>query len=348
MVLSYYFYKYPYKLLWHINRFFNEGEVIFYCADPLDYDMFAPINKYLRNVVIVAKNSKSRKYLRNKGIAYSRMPVFPKIVIMARHAHYKFPVKEIIKIGFDHGLYQFKRWTSPKNYNAFDVYFVSSNEQVKTAQKMDIHTTVAIGYPKLDNAFNGYFDKNFLDHLRKKNNIDPNKKTIIFTSTWDIGGLSALSKWIDNVETLIKQFNILLTVHTWTTPKLISKLKSIKGATYLEEYDVTPYLMISDIFVGDYNSLIGEFCSLDKPIITFKVQPSERSIPEVHSLIKNISIQIDDFNEIHAAIEKSLKNPNKKSEERKKANKILFDNLDGQAGKRAADEINKYLQTKLK
>lgn len=347
MVLSYYLYKCPYKILWYINSFFKEGEVFFYCADPLDYEMFEPINKYLQNVIIVAKNSKSRKYLKNKGISFKRMPVFPRAVIMARHEHYKFPVDKIIKIGFDHGLYQFKRWTSPKNYNSFDIYFVSSNEQVKTAQKMNIRTTIAIGYPKLDNAFNGQFDNNYLDKLKRKMNLNPEKKTIIFTSTWDVSGLSALHKWIDHVVTLTEQFNILLTVHTWTSPKYIKKLKSIDGAVYLDEYDVTPYLMIADVFIGDYNSLIGEFCAFDKPIITFKVPESNRSIPEVHNLIKSISIQIENFDELNYAIKRCLNNPGEKAEERKKANKILFDNLDGLAGKRAADEITNYINSSI-
>ncbi len=83
------------------------------------------------------------------------MPSFPNIVIMARQTPYKFPVNKIVKIGFDHGLYQFKRWTSPKNYNGFDVYFVSSSDQVRIANSMGINTVKAIGYPKLDKAFNG-------------------------------------------------------------------------------------------------------------------------------------------------------------------------------------------------
>jgi len=347
MVLSYFIYKYPYKLLWYFLRLFREGKVIFYCADPLDYEMFIPIVKYLPEVTIVAKNSKTKIYLRNKGKSFNSMPAFPKIVIMARHAHYKFPVKKIIKIGFDHGLYQFKRWTAVKNYNGFNIYFVSSSEQVITAEKLGITSTKAIGYPKLDNAFNGTYNEIFLKKLISDKNIDPEKKTIIFTSTWAVDDLSALNKWIDDVEVLTEKYNILLTVHTWTTPKLVKKLKSIKGAIYLDEFDITPFLMIADVFVGDYNSLIGEYCALDKPIITFKVPESNRSIPEVHQLIRSISIQITSFQEIQDAIKRCLENPKEKSEERKKVNDILFYKLDGKAGKRAADEINKYISNHI-
>lgn len=343
MVFSYYIYKYPYKILWYIKKYFGLKSLIFYCADPLDYEMFIPIEKYLSKIEIVAKNKKTRLYLNSKGINFISMPVFPKAVIMARHEHYKFPVNQIVKIGFDHGLYQFKRWTSPKNYNGFDIYFVSSTKQVETAKKMGITSTIAIGYPKLDNAFNGIYNEHYLKKIKENLNLDPNKKTIIFTSTWDVDGLSALNKWIDKVQLLTKDYNILLTVHTWTSNRNKAKLRSVKHAVFLEDYDVTPYLMISDIFVGDYNSLMGEFCAFDKPIITFEVSDSRRAISEVKELIKKISIQIKDFDEIYSAIERSINYPNEKSAERQNANSILFYKLDGKAGKRAADIIKQNL-----
>jgi len=343
MVLSYYLYKYPYKIAWFAKRLFGLEQLAFYCADPLDYEMFLPIAKYLPHITIIAKNKKTKDYLDEKGVVYKTMPVFPKVVIMGRHEPYKFPVKNIVKIGFDHGLYQFKRWTSPKNYNDFNVYFVSSEKQVQNAKKMGINSTEAIGYPKLDNAFNGTYDNSYLDNLKRKIKIDNTKKTIIFTSTWDVDGLSALDKWIDRVQELTKEYNILLTVHTWTDLKKIEKLRKIKDAHYIQDFDVTPYLMISDIFVGDYNSLIGEYCALNKPIITFRVPDSKREIPEIKSLIQSISLQIDEFDEIHSVIKRSLENPREKEAERKAANEIFYLALDGKAGERAAKIIRRYL-----
>ncbi|MBI9072010.1 MAG: CDP-glycerol glycerophosphotransferase family protein [Melioribacteraceae bacterium] len=304
--------------------------------------MYLHIGKYLPDVKIIAKNSKTRKYFDNKGIDFLRMPSFPKLVIMGRQTPYKFPVEEIIKIGFDHGLYQFKRWTSPKNYNGFDIYFVSSNNQVETAKSMGINSTYAVGYPKLDNAFNGFYDEKFLNNIKDKKNLDSNKKTIIFTATWDVAGLSAIDKWIDRIEELNNKYNILVTVHTWTKEVHKEKLRSSNKIVFIEEFDPTPYLMLADVFVGDYSSIIGDFCSLNKPIITFRVPKSDRTINEIDELIKSISVQVDNFDELKNAIDISLENPGNKSEERKKANRILFYKLDGKAGERAAEQIKKY------
>lgn len=348
MTPAYYIYKYPYRLAWHIVKLLKKRkELVFYCADPLDYEMFIPINRHLPKVEIVAKNKKTRDYLKQKGIKYLRMPVFPKAVIMARHAPYKFPVKQISKIGFDHGLYQFKRWTAPENYNCFNIYFVSSPEQVKTAKSLGITTTEAIGYPKLDNAFNSIYNETYLNKIKNKLKLDEEKKTIIFTSTWNVDGLSALDRWIDKVGELKEKYNVLITVHTWTEKWKIEKLKSIQGIIFLNQFDVTPYIMISDLFVGDYNSLIGEACALDKPIITFRVPESNRSIKEVRDMISRISIQIDEFDEINGAIEQCLNNPSMKSIERENANIIMYLALDGNAGKRAADAIINILNKKF-
>lgn len=343
MTLSYYLYKYPFKLAWHIKNVIKKINLpVFYCADPLDYEMFKHTGKYLPELKIVAKNSKTRKFLASKGIRYLRMPVFPSIVIMGRHSPYKFPVDKIVKIGFDHGLYQFKRWTSPDNYNGFNIYFVSSTKQVEIAKKKGIKSTFAVGYPKLDNAFNGTYDEKYLDEIKNKIKFDNNKKTIIFTTTWDVAGLSAIGRWIDKIELIKNNFNILVSVHTWTKEKYKEKLRSINGINFIEEFDVTPYLMIADFFVGDYSSIIGEFCAFNKPIITFKVPKSDRTIDEIDELIKSISIQIDSFSQLIPAINYYEENPKYKSENRITANKILFLRLDGKAGERMAEEIRRY------
>ena len=344
MTPAYYIYKYPYKLGWYLAKLLKKNnELVFYCADPLDYEMFIPIKKHLPEIEIVAKNRKTRDYLTTHGIEFLRMPTFPKAVIMARHAPYKFPVKQIIKIGFDHGLYQFKRWTAPENYNRFDRYFVSSSEQVNTAKTLGITTTKAIGYPKLDNAFNGTYNENYLNKIKDDLKLDKNKPTIIFTSTWNVDGLSALDKWIDNVGELAEKYNVLVTVHTWTEKRKIEKLKATKNIFFLDKFDVTTYLMIADVFIGDYNSLIGEACGLDKPIITFRVPESKRSIQEITEMIEDISIRINEFDELGAAIEQSLDNPYELKSARENANKIMFLGLDGNAGKRAAEETMKLL-----
>ena len=95
--------------------------------------------------------------------------------------------------------------------------------------------------------------------------------------------------------------------------------------------------------VSDTSSIIAEFCALNKPIITFKVGKTKRSLIEINQLLKKISIQINDISLLKKAIEESLTEPDKKNVERQRANKIMFDKLDGRAGKKAAEIIRKKL-----
>lgn len=334
-----------YKPVWAILQGLHKtDDIVFYAADPLDYEMFLPIQKHLdASITFVARNAKTRAYFQNGKIPFKNYPVFPKMVIMGRHAAFKFPASKIIKIGFDHGLYQFKRWTKAKYYNQFDVYFVSSESQVENAKKHGITSVQAIGYPKLDKAFDGAISEHDLRSLRSKMHLDAKKKTVIFTSTWDIGGLSALTKWADRVHELVGKYNVLLTAHPWTKKTLLQKLINVPGAIFLPEADVTQYLMLADVFVGDYNSLIGEFCALDKPIITFKTPESKRSVVEVRQMLAEISEQVETFDEIPLAIQRCLAFPDEKSEARRQANQLLFLALDGNAGKRAAEAIEQMI-----
>ena len=49
MVPAYYLIKAPYTLAWHIKHWLGKTEgVVLYCANTLDYQIFAPIQKYLK------------------------------------------------------------------------------------------------------------------------------------------------------------------------------------------------------------------------------------------------------------------------------------------------------------
>jgi hypothetical protein len=64
-----------------------------------------------------------------------------------------------------------------------------------------------------------------------------------------------------------------------------------------------------------------------------------KTIPHVREIIASISIQIDDFDEVEQAIERSLANPNEFAEARAKANGLIHHKLDGNASKRAVEII---------
>lgn len=340
MVLSYYIIKHPYTLWWRIKRLLGKTEgVVLYCANTLDYEIFAPVQKYLKPLPVVAKDKKAQQALRAIGVESTRLPSFPDGVIMCRQAAYRFPAAGIKKIGMRHGAYHFKPFANAAGYNQLDRFFMTSSTEVKQAQDAGIRSGVAIGYPKLDQAFDGTYSEQYLSGLRSTLGLDPNKKTILFTATWDKSGLSAISQWADKLAPLRKHYNVLVTVHPWTAKEHIDTIRNTPGVIYLGSRDIIPHIMIADVCIGDASSILAECCALDKPMITFRMPEGKRTVPHVHEMIRDFSLQISDVSELDGAIKQCLADPAAKQKQRAEANRIMFDELDGRAGERAAAEI---------
>ena len=339
MVFSYYLWKIPYSIIWEIKNLIKKNEdIVFYCADELDWIVFRNVYKHLNNVSIVSKNRKVQLDLQKLGIKSSLMPAFPKTVIMARNALHKFPYKKIKTIGMRHGPYHFKKMISKKKYNAFNMFFFTSCKELEIAKKLGITSGAIGGFPKLDGAFNDSIHNSDLEKLRKNIGINPNKQTILFTATWERSGMSAIHKWVNKIDFLSDDYNILVTLHPFIKNKY-----EFQKCHLINNKDILPYLKLSDIIIGDTSSILAEACALNKPIITFKIDNANRLSNEIKKLISEISIQIDDFSELKTAISNLLLNPHCLQQFQEKWNTIMFNKLDGKHGEITAELINRNL-----
>lgn len=230
--------------------------IAFYCSEPVDCLILANLIPFLPHAVVIAKNHRTKSYLKSRGIQYCSMPYFPDVVIMCRHAAHKFPSKGIVKFGFRHGVYHFKKFTKAVNYNAFDLYFVTSDDEEKHARALGINNVKAIGFPKLDAYGNGKYAIEYLNGLKKTCDINPAKITLIFTATWEKSGMSAIRKWYNRLDQLTDKYNILVTVHPWTSNKIIKSIQNTPGVYFIDEPDVMPYMLLSDVLIGDTSSII--------------------------------------------------------------------------------------------
>ncbi len=310
-----------------------------YCANTLDYQIFSEVQKHLPPLKILAKDKKAQQELLAIGVKSKVYPAFPKAVIMCRQAGYKFPVSSMIKIGMRHGAYTFKPFANSKGYNLLDYFYMTSSTEVKRAEKVGIKCGLAIGFPKLDPAFNGEQSTEYTEKLKTTIGINKNKKTLLFTATWNDSGVAAVDVWFDKLDAYTDEFNVLVTVHPWTDPKIKQTIQNTPNVYFIDSADVVPFIQISDVCIGDTSSILAECCALDKAIITFKVDDGKRTVKEVKQMIADFSIQIDTAEELMAAIRVSLETPKQKEKQRARANKIMFDELDGKAGFRAAEHI---------
>jgi CDP-glycerol glycerophosphotransferase (TagB/SpsB family) len=268
-----------------------------------------------------------------------RLPVFPDTVIMFRNMAWKFPCRRIIRIGFEHGAYNFKKHSKAQYYNMFNVYFMTSQYDVERVRSKGVKTCVAVGFPKIDTVFDGTITQEYLDQLVMKLGFSKDKKTLLFSSTWDGSGMSAIDKWYDKLDLLKDKYNLMVTVHEWMSDKYKKALQDNPNVYFIKEWNITEYIMLADVCINDYSSLIAEFCLLNKPVITFKFRENERTLPDVIKLIEKVSFRIDSFEELEPAICMLIDNPDMLAKERQEVIKVFFDTPDGLAGQRAAEKI---------
>lgn len=344
MRIAFYLTYIPYIIIWYINSLINKKlPMVFYCHDLIDWYAFQPVYKYLPEVVIVSDKNHIINYLRDKSINVKRTPSFPGVVIMCRNYLYKFPCKKIKKIGVRNSPYQFKRLINHKKYNDFDLYLFTSKNDASEAMRHGITIGKAVGYPKLDPAFDGTYNDKYLSKIRHIINLDIDKTTVLFTTTWYKSDMSAVFFWCKKLGELVKFYNVLVSVHPWMDKKFIRKIKQVEGVIFLNHENIIPYIMISDLCISDTSSAIAECCALDKPIITFKVRQVTGTNMETEKIVENISYRINHFPQIIIAVEYCVNNKSELSKERQSANSIFFDKLDGDASMRAAREIKKFV-----
>ena len=345
MVASYYLIKPLYSIAWHVvNLFRRQKLTVLYCDDAFDVTLFKNIQKHLPPIPIIAKNKTVVAELAKKGYTcVGTLPCFPSGVIMFRNMAWKFPCNSIIKVGLEHGAYNFKKFSKASYYNMFNVFLMTSSHDVERIVKIGVKNVKAIGYPKIDDVFDGSLSDNSLSALKASLHLDSNKKTILFSATWDGSGMSAVDKWYNRLGEIAQRYNVLVTVHPWVSNQYKDHLQSLDFCYFVNDDEILRYIMISDVCIGDTNSLIAEFCLLNKPIITFRVLPTPRTLPDIIAMIDRISIRINTFDEIFSVLEAIDAESEDQKKARSQAVDLFFDTPDGNAGRRAAEVIKEVM-----
>ncbi|MBK8945506.1 MAG: CDP-glycerol glycerophosphotransferase family protein [Ignavibacteriae bacterium] len=347
MVFSEIFLKIPYTIAWHLtNSRNNPFPIVFYCSDFIDYEIFEPLLNYFPEVSIASKNRNVQEKLFEHGVSSILWPVYPEVVIMARHSLHMFPVKNIIKIGLRHGAYNFKNFIGKEKYNKFDLYFFTSQTELIEAKEMGIKNGEIGGFPKIDILHNDSITKEELEKLKSKFNFNNNKPIILFSATWNKSKLSAIEKWYDKLNLLTNNYNILVTVHSFTEKKIVEKIKSTPKIYFIEDEKTAPYLLLADVLIGDSSSIIAEYCTLDKPIITFRIDEKERLTNKIVTMLNEISFRVNSFEELSEILPNVLLNSNLHSEKRKYYSNIMINKFDGNSAKIMAEKIKVFLEQK--
>ena len=345
MIFSTIFTKIPYSIgWWFSNKLSHNKGIALYCGDPIDWYVMRFLYDRIPNLKVIAKNNRVKDQLKEQGVDPCSGWIFPRVVIMTRHAFHKFPCSKILKIGMRHGPYHFKSMIDVEKYNLFDLYLFTSDHELEQAEKTGIKCGAVGGFPKLDPAFDGSITESDTTKLRKRLKFDE-RPVILFTATWKSSGLSAVDKWFDRLGELVEDYNILVTLHPWIGSSIGKKIDKIAGVHLIRSYDLLPYLLLADLMVGDTSSILAEFSALKKPIVTFKISIGKRLDKELSEIISKISRQIEEFDDLKTAIQDLLANRSLLSEEQEKANRRMFRKLDGRHAENSFEVIRDFIRS---
>jgi CDP-glycerol glycerophosphotransferase (TagB/SpsB family) len=214
------------------------------------------------------------------------------------------------------------------------------------------------GYAKLDPLFDQSVEKIQLSSL----GLDPKKPTLLYAPTFYPSSIECMS---DGFADDFSAYNIIIKPHFFSLTKSRYKKQRVKLARWKQsknvfvadtnQFDLTPFLAVSDIMLSDASSAIFEFAALDKPVIwcdfyklrwsyrgIFSFRLKERLDDDIH-YFNEICHPARHYNQIAAKIEQAAQENHAFKENRAALIRQLAGRTDGLSTSRIVDYLEKYV-----
>lgn len=301
-------------------------KILFYIAKKYSIPIVEPLVQYLEETGNDHALFVSQKVFRELPESWQSKPIFRNVqetipyapdyvIVPGNFVDFRLPGK---KVQVFHGL-GVEKASHYKIRHFFDLYCTSGpfvTERFEKLQKRYKYFLVReTGWPKVDYILN-YPSKN----IRKELNIPKSKKVILYAPTFSAKMQSA-TDLMSVIPSIIREDEIwFVKFHELMKSELIVQfVNNVSDSVRLiEDYDITPYLHVSDVLISDTSSVVYEFMVLDKPVVTCRTQSR---------FDKGIDIQHP--NELRDSIDQCLKNPQQFKENRKKHLNEVNPRLDG-------------------
>ena len=350
--------------------------IYFYVAYPYYFPHFIPISKvfeeHSHNVIYILSDKQNSENMetiaKENSLTYSfdREKLFNSDADIIFFAN-PFPKAEEINattVFLEHGI----GTKSTSFYSAleyFDIYLVEGTQKytnLKELYPQHEHKLAQVGFSKFDDIVN--FKEEKRDKIFTKYNLDKSKKIILYAPTFFP---SSIEKMSDKFPDDLKECNILVKPHylTYERKKYKNQLKKFaKWDKYdnctvlpLAEYNLIPFLAISDIMISDESSAMFEFAALDKPVISnryFKLRWSYYLMPwklanridKSKEFYRTILDNANNYQETLQYVKDAIINPTKLQNKRVKFSKDLCGNIDGQVSQRIYNITTQEAQRK--
>ena len=246
-----------------------------------------------------------------------------------------------------------KRYLTHRNYTKAIVTSESIRWCYAEGFGMNEKDVIACGYPRTDIFFDKEYIKNKRNELYKKYSEFKNKKIIMFAPTYR--GVSLLKSYYDydvlDVDKIYKELHKdYIFIIKWHPGLKDSKereefnKKIVKYKDFYYDFtsyrDINDLLLITDVLVTDYSSVIFDYLLVNKPIVYFTYDQ------EKYKDSRGLYYPFDDY--IYGEIAKdsnelieSIKKNNMMNDKRKKFNEKFMSSCDGTSTKKTYDMIFK-------
>ncbi len=180
----------------------------------------------------------------------------------------------------------------------FDMYCTlgqhDTPEFARLAARLGHFTVIETGWPKLDPLF---------DAAVPPLQVTRDRPVVLYASTFT-KRLTSAPYLLDTIRTLSRsgRWRWLVTLHPKHDPAMIQQWRSIEGEFlhYVETEDVIPFLKAGDAMVCDTSSILMEFLTQVRPVVTFR-NGSAAPTPYL--------INVTQPHELESAIERALSRP---------------------------------------
>ncbi|WP_066630278.1 CDP-glycerol glycerophosphotransferase family protein [Labilibacter marinus] len=283
------------------------------------------------------------KFMINGG---NKFPVFD--------INYDYSVSIVHGIGTKSGYYS-------DILNNHDIRFIEGQKRVDRIKELFPDTKCNlynVGFAKLDTAIK--IIKEDKEYYFKKYNLDLSKKTLLYAPTFYP---SSIENMPNNFPELFKDLNIIVKPHFFSLQRKKYKHHLKKFALWkqynnvffadAEDFDLCPFMAVSDIMLTDESSAIFEFAALNKPVIinrdiryrlSYRIFKSKikKRLDSNMDIYRKVGIEILDSSFIHEVVMNELEHINNKEKERKEVTEQIVGKVDGKVSLRICDILEKY------
>lgn len=245
--------------------------------------------------------------------------------------------------------------------NKHDIRFIEGAQRVEMIKQMFPEVKCHlfnVGFAKLDEAYS-YSEEDKKEMIRSFN-LDPARKTILYAPTFYPSSIDKMPK---DFPVDFSDYNLIIKPHFFSFEKKTYKhhLRLFKKWTaysnvYLagaEQFNLVPFMTISDVMISDESSAIFEFAALNKPVIfnqnvkyrlTYRLFKSKirKRMDAQMSPFKEVAKTIQQYKELRPAVDFEMANPLNKEVERKRISEQVVGTADGKVSARIADIMEDF------